>query len=60
MPDLGPYATFIGGSYALVALVVIALIANTIVDYRRQMQRLRDLENAGVSRRSGRSASDAA
>ena len=58
--NLGPYASFIGGSYALVALVVIALVVATAVAYPRQMQRLRDLDRAGVTRRSGRDASDAA
>ena len=58
--SFGPYASFIVGSYALVALVVAALIVGTIVDYRRQTKRLRELDRAGVTRRSGRHASDAA
>jgi heme exporter protein D len=60
MAALGPHAGFIVGSYLVVAVVVIGLIAAVIGDYRAQQNRLRDLERAGVTRRSGRSASDAA
>jgi heme exporter protein D len=55
---LGPYASFIVTSYALVTLVVLILIVWIAIDYRRQKERLRDLEASGVVRRSGRSASD--
>ena len=55
---LGPYASFIATSYALVAVVVLILIVWIAIDYRRQKERLRDLEASGVTRRSGRSASD--
>jgi heme exporter protein D len=55
---LGPYASFIVTSYALVAAVVAILIVWIAIDYRRQKARLRELEAAGVVRRSGRSASD--
>jgi heme exporter protein D len=55
---LGPYASFIVTSYALVTLVVLMLIVWIAIDYRRQKERLRDLEAAGVVRRSGRSAVD--
>ena len=41
---LGPYASFIVMSYAMVATVVAVLIIWVIADYRRQMARLRDLE----------------
>jgi heme exporter protein D len=58
MTPLGPYATFIVTSYVLVAAVVAALIVWVIADYRRQTARLHDLEVSGVTRRSGRSASD--
>jgi len=58
MTSLGPYATFIVTSYALVAAVVAALIAWVIADYRRQTARLHDLEASGVVRRSGRGAAD--
>lgn len=55
---LGPYASFIVTSYALVTLVVLILIGWIAVDYRRQRAMLADLDKAGVSRRSGRSPSD--
>jgi heme exporter protein D len=55
---LGPYASFILTSYALVAAVVLILIVWIAIDYRRQKQRLRELEASGITRRSGRSASD--
>jgi heme exporter protein D len=55
---LGPYATFIVTSYALVTAVVLFLIVWIALDYNRQKQRLRELEASGVSRRSGRSAVD--
>ncbi len=56
--SLGPYASFIVTSYALVAAVVVVLIAWIAVDYRQQKTRLRDLEASGVVRRSGRGAAD--
>jgi heme exporter protein D len=56
--SLGPYAAFIVTSYALVTAVVLFLIAWIALDYRRQMQRLRELEASGVVRRSGRGATD--
>jgi heme exporter protein D len=56
--SLGPYASFILTSYLLVMAVVLILIAWIAIDYRRQTQRLRELDGAGVTRRSGRSAVD--
>jgi heme exporter protein D len=56
--SLGPYASFIVTSYALVTAVVLILIVWTAVDYRRQTARLRELEASGVVRRSGRGAAD--
>jgi heme exporter protein D len=56
--SLGPYASFIVTSYALVTLVVMILIVWIATDYRRQKARLRDLEASGITRRSGRSAAD--
>jgi len=53
---LGPYASFIVTSYLLVTAVVLVLIAWITIDYRRQKQRLRELDASGVVRRSGRSA----
>ena len=58
MSALGPYASFIVTSYVLVAVVVLILIVWVAIDYRRQKERLRDLEASGIVRRSGRSAAD--
>jgi heme exporter protein D len=55
---LGPYASFIVTSYVLVTAVVLILIGWIAIDYRRQKQRLRELETSGVIRRSGRSAAE--
>jgi heme exporter protein D len=55
---LGPYASFIVTSYLLVTMVVLVLIAWIGIDYRRQKQRLRELETSGIIRRSGRGAAD--
>jgi heme exporter protein D len=54
MASLGPYASFIVSSYALVTAVVLILIVWVAIDYRHQKARLRDLEASGVKRRSGR------
>ena len=54
--SLGPYASFIVTSYLLVTVVILILIAWIAIDYRRQKQRLRELDASGVVRRSGRSA----
>jgi heme exporter protein D len=56
--SLGPYASFIVTSYLLATLVVFILIAWIAIDYRRQKMRLRELDAAGVVRRSGRNAAD--
>ena len=56
--SLGPYASFIVTSYVLVTPVVLMLIAWVAIDYRRQKQRLHELEASGIARRSGRSAAD--
>ena len=56
--SLGPYASFIVTSYLLVTAVVLILIAWIVIDYRRQKQRLRELEASGVVRRSGRGVAD--
>ena len=57
---LGPYTYFIVTSYLAAALVVMLLIGWIIVDYRNQRRRLHDLEQSGMTRRSGRSATDMA
>ena len=56
--SLGPYASFIVTSYVLVTAVVLILIIWIVIDYRRQTQRLRELEAGGVVRRSGRGVAD--
>lgn len=58
MMSLGPYAAFIVTSYALVTAVVLMLIVWIALDYRNQRQRLRELDESGVTRRSGRSPGD--
>jgi heme exporter protein D len=56
--SLDPYTSFITTSYVLVAVVVLLLIVWIAVDYRIQKARLRELEASGITRRSGRRASD--
>ncbi|GLR92426.1 MULTISPECIES: heme exporter protein CcmD [Bradyrhizobium] len=56
--SLGPYASFIVTSYAAAAAVVAILIGWIVLDYRSQTQRLRELEERGITRRSGRSATE--
>ena len=55
----GPYASFIIGSYTLVAIVVAGLIVWIIADHRRQQASLQKLESEGVTRRSARKAGGA-
>ena len=52
--SLGPYADFIIASYAVTALVVVALIGWIAADYAAQRRVLGDLEQRGVTRRSQR------
>jgi heme exporter protein D len=56
--DLGPYTAFIATSYLAVLLVVVLLIGWIALDYRALKGRLRTLEQSGINRRSGRSATD--
>ena len=58
MTSLGPYASFIVTSYAAAAIVVALLIGWVVLDYRNQTRRLRALDRSGITRRSGRSATD--
>ena len=58
--SLGPYASFIVTSYLAVAIVIALLIGWIVFDYRSQKQRLSELDQSGVARRSGRSATDIA
>ncbi|WP_458758675.1 heme exporter protein CcmD [Afipia sp. TerB] len=57
--SLGPYASFIIWSYALVTIVVAGLIVWIIADHRRQQTSLQRLEAEGVTRRSARNAGGA-
>ena len=57
---LGPYASFIVASYAIVGAIVVALIAWIALDYRTQKARLRELEAGGARRRCGRGVTDIA
>ena len=56
--SLGPYASFIVTSYAAAAIVVALLIGWVVLDYRNQTRRLRALDRSGITRRSGRGATD--
>ena len=56
--SLGPYASFIVTSYLAAAIVVAILIGWIMIDHRNQTGRLRELEKSGVTRRSGRSATE--
>lgn len=51
---LGPHASFIVASFALVGTVVLALIVWVIADHIRLTRTLRDLEARGLTRRSAR------
>jgi heme exporter protein D len=50
--NLGPHAAFIVISYTAAIVVVGALIAWVVVDFRAQRRALGDLEAHGVTRRS--------
>ena len=56
--SLGPYASFIVTSYAAAAVVVAILIGWIALDHFRVKAQLRELEASGISRRSGRGATD--
>jgi heme exporter protein D len=50
--DLGPHASFIWSAYAVVTVVIGALIAWLVADGRQLERRLTDLAARGVKRRS--------
>ena len=56
--SLGPYASFIATSYLVVAAVVLLLIGWIANDYRGLTRRLREMDQSGIVRRSGRGAMD--
>jgi len=47
--SLGPTRSFILTSYALATVVVLFLIAWIAIDYRRQKERLRELDASALS-----------
>ena len=57
--DLGPHSAFIVTAYAAAVIIIGGLIAWVLLDHRRQLRKLADLETRGVTRRS-RSARSAA
>jgi len=56
--SLGSYASFILASYLAAALVIAILIGWIALDYRIQKRHLRELEESGIIRRSGRGATE--
>ena len=52
IPDMGPHAAFIWGSYAIEAVVIAALIGWLIYDGRRQAKTLVEMDARGAGRRS--------
>lgn len=56
--SLGPHADFILAAYAVAAVVIGAMIAWVVLDFRAQRRALADLETRGVTRRSERAASN--
>ena len=50
--DLGPNAGFIWASYAAAAIILAALVAWVVIDGRRQLRLIAELEARGVTRRS--------
>ena len=52
--NLGPHAAFIFGAYAVALGVIAGMIAWVLLDYRRQLRLLSELEARGVTRRSER------
>jgi heme exporter protein D len=50
--NLGPHAAFIAAAYGVALLVIAALIAWIVFDYRAQRRHVTTLESQGVTRRS--------
>mgnify|MGYP001022921355 CR=1 FL=1 len=53
--NLGSHAGFIIAAYAITVVVIVAIMAWIVLDYRSQTETLRRLEDAGVRRRSATS-----
>lgn len=54
--DLGPHAAYIWASYAIAGMVLGGLLAWLVVDGRRQLRLIGELEARGVRRRSDTAA----
>ena len=50
--NLGQHAAFIVAAYGAAILILLALIAWIVLDYRMQQRALGELESRGVTRRS--------
>lgn len=55
--NLGPHAAFIILSYAFTLVLTAALVIWIVLDHRSQRRALQALEDAGIKRRSTKSAS---
>jgi heme exporter protein D len=55
--DITPHLDFIAAAYAAAVIVVGALVAWVVLDYRAQRRALADLEMQGFNRRSAPSRS---
>jgi heme exporter protein D len=56
--DFGPYAVFIVTAYAAAAVIVAGLVIWIMLDRRRLVRAMADIEAQGVGRRSGRKLQD--
>jgi heme exporter protein D len=54
--SFGPHAAFIWSAYAVATLIVAAMVAWVVIDHRRQLRTLAELEARGVTRRSERAS----
>ncbi len=59
MLEFGPYGAFIYGSYAVTALVLLALVVWLVADERQLRKTLKRFETEGLTRRHRRRSSSA-
>jgi heme exporter protein D len=52
--NLGPHAAFIVSAYAVAVAIIAAIVVWILIDHRRQIRILAELEAQGVTRRSDR------
>lgn len=52
--NLGPHAGFIVSAYAIAVVIIATMVVWVLIDHRRQMRILAELEAQGVTRRSDR------